>query len=157
MKFYFWGENCCEILHVDKLKRKWLVEHSVFCVEKVELWFSIKKELVLIFIAPWIKIIFSLESDQMTALWENDILNLTFYVAISNSIAKFCKRNFLIWYLVQKGTKWLLCDEITVKLSHFKYHTKPNNFCKISFLIRCLVSKVTKWLLNFYFSLDILK
>ena len=33
--------------------------------------------------------IFSLESDQMTALWANDILNFTFYVTISNSIANW--------------------------------------------------------------------
>ena len=30
---------------------------------------------------------FSLESDQITALWADDILNFTFYVTISNSIA----------------------------------------------------------------------
>ena len=29
---------------------------------------------------------FSLESDQMTALWPNDRLNFTFYSIISNSI-----------------------------------------------------------------------
>ena len=33
--------------------------------------------------------IFSLESDQMTALWANDILDFTFYVTISNSIANW--------------------------------------------------------------------
>ena len=33
--------------------------------------------------------IFSLESDQMTALWANDILNSTFYVTISNNIANW--------------------------------------------------------------------
>ena len=33
--------------------------------------------------------IFSLENDQMTALWANDILNFTFYVTISKSIANW--------------------------------------------------------------------
>ena len=31
----------------------------------------------------------------------------------------FCKRNFLIWWLAQKKTKWLLCDQLRAKLSLF--------------------------------------
>ena len=31
----------------------------------------------------------------------------------------FCKRIFLIWWLAQKVTKWLLCDQLRSKLSLF--------------------------------------
>ena len=42
---------------------------------------------------------FSLESDQMTALWPNDSLTLPFYVTFWNSIpnwTSFVKKSFLI-------------------------------------------------------------
>ena len=46
----------------------------------------------------------SLESDEITALWPNDFLTLTFYEAFSNYIYlkmnNFCKRSFLIRWLV---------------------------------------------------------
>ena len=67
----------------------------------------------------WIKFfntIFSLESDQMTALWATDILDFTYSIA---NWTIFVKEMF--WFdAVQRVMKWLLYDEITVKLSLYK-------------------------------------
>ena len=59
---------------------------------------------------------FSLESDEMTALWPNDSFTFTFYVVFSNSMPNgttFVKEIFWIEVQVKKVTKWLLCDQIT--------------------------------------------
>ena len=61
---------------------------------------------------------FSLESDKMTVLWPNDS---------SNSIPNwttFVKWIILIWWLVHKVTKLLLCDQITAILSLFMSHSE---------------------------------
>ena len=50
---------------------------------------QIAKEIEQLLWNKFFNTIFSLESDQMTALWANDILNFTFYVTISNSIANW--------------------------------------------------------------------
>ena len=42
-----------------------------------------------LFLKKFFNTIFSLESDQMPALWANDFLNFTFYVTIPNSIANW--------------------------------------------------------------------
>ena len=69
-----------------------------------------------------VDLIFTLESNKMTALWPNDSATFTFYATFLSSIpnrATFMKIIFFIWCLVQKLTKWLLCDQMTVSLSLF--------------------------------------
>ena len=89
--------------------------------------------------------IFSLESDQMTDLWANDILNFTLYVTISNSIEN--------WKTFVKEIFWFddYSESETELNFHFlchilKWNPKLCNFCKISCCIRYLV-----WKLSFCF------
>ena len=58
---------------------------------------------------------FSLESDEMTALWPNDSLTFTFYVIISNSIpnwATFVQKKFFDSMFSLESDKMTVFDQM---------------------------------------------
>ena len=80
---------------------------------------------------------FSLESDEMTALWPNDSLTFTFFVIISNSIPNwgtFVKEVF--WFNVSFSLEY---DEMTISW--------PSFFCLIHFILRTLYCNMPRYLL----------
>ena len=61
-------------------------------------------------------------NDRFVTKWHLSFNFLCKILKYHSKLNYFCKRNFLIWCLVQKVTKWLLCDKITVKLSLYMPH-----------------------------------
>ena len=74
---------------------------------------------------------FSLESDEMTALWPNDSLTFTFYVTISNSIpnwASFKKNIFDLVFSLESDeiTAFLLNESLTFTFYVIFSNSIPN-------------------------------
>ena len=89
---------------------------------------------------------FSLESDEMAALWPNDSFPFTFSVTFSYSTPNsttFVKEVFWFDVWLRKWQNDYFVTKLQLNFNFLydilKLYTKLNNFCKRSFLIRCLV------------------
>ena len=82
---------------------------------------------------------FSLESDEMTALWSNDSSTFTFYVIILNNIpnwATFVKEVFDPMFSLESDEMTALCANNSLTSIFYvilKKHTKLSISSKISF------------------------
>ena len=89
---------------------------------------------------------FSLESDEMTALWPNDSLTFTFHETFSNSIPKwtaFVKEVFDLMISIESDKITALWPNDFLTLTFYgtssNHITNWKKFCKRSFLIQWIV------------------
>ena len=90
--------------------------------------------------------------------WKNDFL--CDILKQHTKLLKFGKRNFLIWWLVQNVTKWLLCDHMTAtKISLFiKYfqiaclNTCYLPTCLLAYLHTCILAYMHSFILAYIYT-----